>query len=110
MRRQCQKFKLAIAGLKFTWDDNKARANERKHGVTFEEAASCWLDPFNLESDDPEHSTDESRWLLIGTSKLNRLLICWFTVRQFNHEELIRIIGARKANSSEREQYEETPR
>jgi uncharacterized DUF497 family protein len=110
MRRQSQKIKLEIAGLKFTWDDNKARANERKHGVTFEEAASYWLDPFNSESDDPEHSVDESRWLLIGTSQLNRLLVCWFTEREFKNEKVIRIIGARKANANERERYEEIPR
>jgi hypothetical protein len=99
--------KLEIAGFKFTWDDDKARLNKRKHGVAFEEAASCWLDPFNVESDDPEHSLDEPRWLLIGTSKLNRLLICWFTERQMHGEEVVRIIGARKVNLSERQRYEE---
>jgi len=94
MRRQSQIVKLKFAGLKFTWDDFKARANERNHGVTFEEAASCWLDPYNLEFDDTEHSQEESRWLLLGTSRLNRLLICWFTERRGNREEVIRIIGA----------------
>lgn len=105
-----QIIKLEIAGFKFTWDDNKARLNKRNHGVAFEEAASCWLDPFNAESDDPKHSLDESRWLLIGTSKLNRLLICWFTERQVNGDEVVRIIGARKVNLSERQLYEENKR
>jgi len=110
MGRQSQKIKLEIAGLKFTWHDSKRRANEREHGVTFEEAASCWLDPFNLESYDAVHSVNESRWFLIGMSKLNRLVVCWFTEREFNQEQVIRIIGARKASSSERERYEELPR
>ncbi len=104
-----QIIKLEIAGFKFTWDDNKARLNKRNHGVAFEEAASCWLDPFNVESDDPEHSLDESRWLLIGTSKLGRLLICWFAERQVKGEEVVRIVGARKVNLKERQRYEEAP-
>jgi len=107
MRRQSQIIKLEIAGFKFTWDDTKARTNKRHHDVTFAEAASCWLDPFNVESGDSEHSQNESRWLLIGTSKLTRLLICWFAERQVNGDEAVRIIGARKVNLSERQRYEE---
>jgi len=107
MSRQSQIIKLKVAGIKFTWDESKARANERNHGVAFEEAASCWLDPFNFEFDDTEHSQNESRWLLLGTGKLSRLLICWFTERRVNREKVIRIIGARKATSSERTKYED---
>ncbi len=107
MSRQSKIVKLEIAGLKFTWDAAKARANERDHGVAFEEAASCWFDPYKLESYDAEHSTDETRWLLIGTSKLNRLLVCWFTERKINQQEIIRLIGARKVSQKERKRYEE---
>lgn len=98
---------LEIGGLKFSWDKNKALTNERKHDVTFEEAASCWLDPFSIEFDDPEHSLEESRWLLMGTSKFHRLLICWFAERKFENEEIIRLIGARKPTPTERKRYEE---
>ena len=107
MSRQNQIIKFQFAGFKFSWDDTKARMNKRNHGVAFEEAASCWLDPLNVESADPEHSLNESRWLLVGASKLNRLLICWFTERQVNVDEVVRIIGARKVNLSERLRYEE---
>jgi hypothetical protein len=61
MSRQSQIIKLELTGVKFTWDDMKARSNIRKHDVAFEEAATCWLDPFKLETDDPEHSDNESR-------------------------------------------------
>jgi hypothetical protein len=87
MSRQNQIVKLELAGIKFTWDDKKALLNVRNHRVAFEEAATCWLDPFKLETDDPEHSDDEPRWLLTGTSQLNRLLICWFTERKLERKK-----------------------
>jgi uncharacterized DUF497 family protein len=98
---------LEIGGLKFSWDKNKALANEHKHGVTFEEAVSCWIDPFSIEFDDPDHSLEEPRWLLLGMSKFHRLLICWFTEKIVNHQEIIRLIGARKPTPTERKRYEE---
>jgi uncharacterized DUF497 family protein len=107
MTGQRSAIKIQIDGLKFSWDENKAHANERKHGVTFEEAASCWLDPFKRETDDPLHSINEPRQLLIGVSKFNRLLVCWFTERNLSQEEIIRLIGARKASPNERKEYEE---
>ena len=99
--------RLDIAGLKFVRHDSKALQNERKHKVSFEEAATCWLDSFSMEFDDPTHSVVETRKLLLGTSKLNRLLVCWFTIRRTDQEEAIRIIGARKPTPNERKKYEE---
>lgn len=110
MKRKGHAAKLEIADLKSTWDDSKALANIRSHGITFEEAATCWLDPFKMEVRDSEHSIVEPRWLLIGLSKLNRLLVCWFTERKLGRFEAIRLIGARKPSAKERTRYEEATR
>ena len=107
MARYNRTIRFQIGELKFAWNEKKARENERKHGVTFEEVASCWLDPFGAEFYDEEHTTEEPRWFYMGVSKFSRLLICWFTERETIHEETIRIIGARKVNASERQRYEE---
>ena len=87
----------------FEWDEEKARANERKHGVVFEEAKSCFLDVFALESFDIDHSTDEDRFMIIGTSERGRILVTAFTRRD---HRTIRIISARKALRQERQEYE----
>lgn len=89
--------------MRFEWDDNKARTNAAKHKVTFEEAATVWTDPFALIAPDPEHSTEEMREWIIGTSYLQKVLIVVYTVR----DENIRIISARKATRNERSRYEE---
>lgn len=89
--------------MHFEWDDNKARTNAAKHKVTFEEAATVWTDPFALIAPDPEHSTEEMREWIIGTSYLQKVLIVVYIVR----DENIRIISARKATRNERSRYEE---
>jgi uncharacterized DUF497 family protein len=88
----------------FEWDSNKAASNQRKHGVTFEEASTVFGDPLAVIFDDEEHSADEPREIIIGHSSRQRLLLVSFTERG---ADLIRIISARKANKRERRDYEE---
>lgn len=91
--------------MEFEWDDDKAVANERKHGVTFAEAASAFTDPLAAVFPDPDHSLDEERELLVGWSERGRLLIVSFTERP----PRLRIISARAANLAERRNHEEHP-
>lgn len=86
------------------WDPEKANLNFKNHGVRFEEAETAFDDPYARIIDDPDHSLDEHREIIIGYSHLNRLLFVSFTER---HPNLIRIISARKANPKERRTYEE---
>jgi uncharacterized DUF497 family protein len=88
---------------RFEWDPEKARANRRKHGVSFEEAGSIFSDWLHITRTDPLHSTDEERLVTIGMSTRNRLLVVIHTDR----EDRVRIISARLANRLERETYEE---
>jgi len=62
-------------GLTFEWDEKKAAANRRKHGVSFEEAASAFGDPLSLTIPDPEHSEDEQRCVLLGMTEGHRLVV-----------------------------------
>ncbi len=91
--------------LEFEWDKSKAASNKRRHGVTFEEAATVFGDPLAAIFDDPVHSKEEHREILIGHSDRDRLLIISFTER----DEAIRIISARRASKQERKDYEENP-
>ncbi len=86
------------------WDPVKARTNRRKHGVTFEEAATIFNDSLSSTIPDPLHSETEERFIIIGQSIQRRLLIVVHTDR----EDVIRIISARVANAHERKTYEET--
>jgi uncharacterized DUF497 family protein len=88
--------------LIFKWDLNKARASLEKHGISFEEASSLFGDPLSLTVNDPLHSEDEQRFVIIGMSLNNRLLVVVHTERGDN----IRIISARKATKKERIHYE----
>jgi hypothetical protein len=87
----------------FQWNAAKARANIRKHGVSFDEAASVFFDPLAVTGNDPDHSTEESRFITFGLSSRGQLLAVIHTVRA----ESIRIISARHATRSERRLYEE---
>ncbi|MGK0298063.1 MAG: uncharacterized DUF497 family protein [Gammaproteobacteria bacterium] len=89
--------------LKFEWDKKKEKTNIKKHGVSFEEARTAFYDENAIQFYDPDHSDDEDRFLLLGTSyKLNTLVICHcFRV----DEKLIRIISARKTDEAEEETY-----
>jgi uncharacterized DUF497 family protein len=92
--------------MEFEWDEEKADANQLKHGVSFVEASTAFADPLAAIFADPDHSDDELRELLVGYSEQNRLLIVSFTER----DERIRIISARTATTSERRRHEEQPR
>ena len=86
----------------FEWDEKKADQNIRKHSVSFEEAATVFGDPFSITSYDPLHSKDEDRFVILGMSNKNRLLVVVHTERG----DKIRIISARKATKKEKRQYE----
>jgi uncharacterized DUF497 family protein len=86
----------------FTWDARKASANLRKHGVSFEEAATVLLDPGAWTFFDPDHSESEDRFITIGISANQRVL---FVSHADQNEETIRIISARKASAREEEDY-----
>lgn len=85
------------------WDPAKAVSNRRKHGVAFEEAATVFTDPLSSTIPDPLHSQEEERYIIIGRSIQQRLLVVVHTDRGDN----IRIISARVANARERKTYEE---
>jgi uncharacterized DUF497 family protein len=90
-------------GLRFEWDKRKAASNLRKHGVAFEEAESVFTDERALLLEDPEHSADEDRFLLLGLSAaLRTLVVCHCYRRQ---DDVIRIISARKATRAEQRHY-----
>ena len=89
--------------LVFEWDGGKASRNARKHGVTFEEAATAFADPASLTIPDPDHSAAEDRFILLGASVRDRLLV----VVHVERGDRIRLISARRATRAERRQYEE---
>jgi len=89
--------------MKFDWDARKAEANRRKHGVSFDEAATVFLDPQAVSGPDPDHSADEDRYITFGYSRLGRLLAVCHTYRP----GAIRIINARRLTRGERKIYEE---
>ncbi len=90
--------------MSFEWEPVKAAENIRKHrGVTFEEASTVFDDPFAVTMSDPEHSEGEERYLKLGYSTRQRLLVVSYTERQ----ERTRIISARQATRTERRIYEE---
>ena len=90
--------------VRFEWDDGKAKANVKKHKVTFDEASTVFADPLAKIFDDSEHSAEELREIIIGHSAENRLLLVSFTERG---RDLVRIISARVATRNERKAYEE---
>jgi uncharacterized DUF497 family protein len=91
--------------LEFEWHQDKAALNKKKHGVTFEEAATVFGDPLAAIFDDVIHSEEEQREIIIGHSVKSRLLLVSFTERG----KAIRIISARRATKQERRDYEENP-
>jgi uncharacterized DUF497 family protein len=90
----------------FSWDSRKALSNLKKHGVSFEEAATVFGDPVALDWDDPGHSHAEVRSKRLGASVTGRVLIVIYTPRKVNDgKEIIRIISARQAARKERKAY-----
>lgn len=88
--------------MKFEWDPGKAEENFKKHGVYFTEAATVFDDLLSVTYSDPDHSIGEERFVIIGMSAYNRLLIVAHTDRG----EITRIISARKISNPERKLYE----
>jgi uncharacterized protein len=88
--------------VEFEWDPDKERSNIERHGVDFTEAATVFGDPLELTISDLDHSVGEFRFLSIGHSSFNRILVVSYTER----EDRIRIISARTASPQERRQYE----
>jgi len=88
--------------MAYEWDKIKAKLNEEKHGVSFNEAATVFDDPFFLVFPDPMHSTGEIRYLILGESSASRVLLVVYTERQ----DEIRIISAREASAKEVKLYE----
>jgi len=91
--------------MRFEWDEAKNISNFRKHGVWFEEAQTVWADPQAQEFYDPDHSADEDRFIRVGHSRKDRLLLVIFCERRAG--ETVRIISARKSTAKERNTYEE---
>lgn len=90
----------------FSWEAHKAGSNLKKHGVSFEEAATIFADPDALDWDDAEHSHSEQRFKRLGASLRGRILIVVYTQRRSKYgKEIIRIISARQATHKERKAY-----
>lgn len=91
--------------IKFEWDKNKNEINKQKHKVSFDEAKTVFYDEEALIIDDPEHSQEEERFIILGFSAKANLLVVCHCYRA--SDSVIRIISARKATKTEREQYEQ---
>ena len=89
--------------LIFEWDEDKARTNLLRHQVSFEEAKTVFGDPLSVTISDPDHSRDEDRYIDIGRSSGDRLLVVVYTER----DSAIRLISCRRATQAERRIYEE---
>jgi uncharacterized DUF497 family protein len=87
----------------YEWDLNKARSNLRKHGVSFEEASTVFVDPLAITFPDPDHSDEENREITIGLTTKDRVVFVSHCARG----DRTRIIGARRTTRKERKQYEE---
>ena len=94
-----------MADIRFEWDPRKSRTNKAKHGVSFEEARTAFLDEHARVIRDPEHSDDEERVVLLGLSVQLRVLVVCHCYRE--SDQVVRIISARRADASERRQYAE---
>jgi len=92
-----------VADLRFEWDPAKDAANERKHGISFDEAATVFEDEDALLLEDEEHSEEEDRFVLLGLSAALRILTVCHCYRQ--SDDVIRIISARRADRLERRDY-----
>jgi uncharacterized DUF497 family protein len=90
--------------MRFEWDENKATGNLLKHGVSFEEATTVFGDPLSHTFDDPDHSSEERRFIIIGASERGKMLVVTHT----DDGETVRIISAREPTRGERDFYEES--
>jgi uncharacterized DUF497 family protein len=92
-----------VGNIAFAWDPRKARSNAAKHGVTFEEAQTAFLDDNARLIDDPDHSNEEERFVLLGYSSQARCLVVCHCYRE--DASVIRLISARRATAAEEETY-----
>ena len=91
--------------IQFEWDENKNQINQRKHGISFQEAKTVFYDEEALVIDDPEHSEQEDRFIILGLSNQANLLVVCHCSRA--SDTVIRIISARKATKTESKYYGE---
>ena len=89
--------------MRFSWDEKKAASNLSKHGISFEEAATVFGDPLSDTFPDPDHSLEEHRFVIIGSSESGKILV----VAHTDDGEFVRIISAREVTHGERKSYEE---
>ena len=94
-----------MSSVHIEWDSSKNKENEKKHAISFEEAQTVFYDPLTKVAPDVEHSESEDRFLAVGYSFMNRLLLVVHCYRE--SEQVIRIISARKATRKEKCQFEE---
>jgi len=97
------KYNVNTDRIKFDWDERKSRRNQRKHGLSFEEARNAFLDDQALLIHDPDHSEEEYRFILLGLDPRLGLLVVCHVYREDGR--IIRIISARRASRREAEQY-----
>jgi uncharacterized DUF497 family protein len=90
-------------GKRIVWDERKDRTNRTKHGIGFDEASDVFFDPLALTVDDADHSLQEFRYISIGKTRSQRLVVVFFT----ENDREIRIISARRPTRTERLSYEE---
>jgi uncharacterized DUF497 family protein len=93
-----------MSEIRFQWDPRKAKSNESKHGVSFDEAETVFYDVQALLLDDPQPHGEEERFALLGLSAVLRVLVVVHALRE---KDVIRIISARKATREERQQYQD---
>ena len=92
-----------MAAKRIVWDDRKNRTNRAKHGIVFNEVSDVFFDPLALTVDDADHSWHEFRFICIGKTKSQKLVVVFFT----ETDQEIRIISARRPTRTERLNYEE---
>lgn len=92
-----------MADIRFDWNNEKNIANHKKHGISFEEAQTVFVDENALMIHDPDHSGDEDRFILLGLSASIRLMVVCHCYRE--SDDVIRIISARKATRTEQKRY-----
>jgi hypothetical protein len=91
--------------IRFEWDPRQERRNRQKHGVGFDEASTVFADTLSITIRDPDHSDDEERWLTMGISHRQRLLVVVHIDE--GEQQIVRIISARPAHPDERREHEE---
>ena len=103
LNSDCTSKILACEMIEFSWDPNKAAHNFRKHRVSFNEAATVFGDPLSITFSDPDHSIEEMRYIVVGTSEFGKILLVAHAFRNGKAH----IISARKVTRGERRYYEE---